>query len=94
MRPAFITMMWSDKRHGLGLVVGDEDAGDTEPGLHVAQLEPHLLPQARVQIRQRLVQQQHLGVRHEGPRERYPLLLAPRQHGRRTRVQPSQPDRV
>jgi hypothetical protein len=56
--------------------VGDEQRGradlDLDPPDLVAELHAHL----RVEGRQRLVQQQHLGLDRERPRERDALLLA------------------
>ena len=43
------------------LVVGDEDEGDADAALDLAQLDLHLLAQLLVERPQRLVQQQHLG---------------------------------
>ena len=42
------------------------------------ELELHLLAQPVVESAQRLVQQEHLGLVHDGPRHSHTLLLAPR----------------
>ena len=67
------------QRQRLGLVVGDEDHRHAGLLLHPLQLGPHLQPQPRVEVRQRLVQQQHLRLHHHRPRQRHALLLAARQ---------------
>ena len=60
----------------LFLVVGDEDRGDTELALQLRAAPAHLDAQLGVEIRQRLVEQQHFGLDHERARERDALLLA------------------
>ena len=44
--------------------------------LQVLDLEAHLLAQVRVEVAEGLVQQQHLGVGHQGPGQGHALLLA------------------
>ena len=51
------------QRQRLVLAVGDVDEGEAEVGLQPLQLLPHLDPQEGIERRQRLVQQQDLGVR-------------------------------
>ena len=70
-------------RHGQGLllVVGDEDKGDARLLLDFFQLHLHVLAQLQVQGAQGLVQQQHLGMGHQGPGNGHPLLLAAGQAG-------------
>ena len=58
------------------LVVGDEDGRDAEPLLQVAQLAPHLHAQLGVEIRQGLVEEQHLGPDRHRAGDRDALLLA------------------
>ena len=70
--------------HRLFLVVGDVDRGDAELRLQPPQFEPHALAQLGVEIAQRLVEQQNLGLVDDGARQRHALLLAAAQHGGRT----------
>src|SRR5690606_12958169 len=58
------------------LVVGHEDRRQAEPLLQITQLAPHLHAQLGVEVRQRLVEQEHLGPNRNRPRQRDPLLLA------------------
>ena len=68
--------------HGLGLVVGDVDGRDLQGLVHPPDLEPHLLPEVRVQVRERLVQEQDRGLHDERAREGDALLLPARQLAR------------
>ena len=79
---------------GLLLVVGDEDGGQAQLALKAQQLLAHLHAQLGVQVRQRLVQQQHLRLDHDGAGERDALLLAARQLRRPAVGQMLQPDEV
>jgi hypothetical protein len=56
--------------------VGDEDRGDAEPLLQVAQLAAHLHAHLGVEVRERLVEEQDLGLRGDRARHRDALLLA------------------
>ena len=47
--------------------------------LEAGDLGPHLHPQLGVEVRQRLVHQEGLGVADDGPAHRHPLPLAARQ---------------
>ena len=49
--------------HGLGLVVGDVDRRDAEPALQARDLGAHLPAQLGVEVRQRLVEQERVGLR-------------------------------
>ena len=60
----------------LRLVVGHVDGGDAELVVQAADLEAHLLAQVRVEIGERLVEQQHRGLHHDGAGQGHPLLLA------------------
>ena len=60
---------------GLLLVVGDVDEGDAGGALDPLQLVLHILAQAQVKSRQRLVQQQYLGLVHQGTGDSDALLL-------------------
>ena len=57
-------------------VVGHIDRGDAEPMLQLAQFDAHVGAQLGVEIGQRLVEQQHRRLEHEGARQRDALLLA------------------
>ena len=48
-------------------------------GVQLGQFQPHLHPEQRVQIGQRLVEQKHLRIAHQRPPNRHPLPLPPRQ---------------
>ena len=64
------------KRHRLDLVVGDIDAGDVQLFLNTADLGAHLLAQLCIQVGERLVHQQDLGLHDQGARQRDALLLS------------------
>jgi hypothetical protein len=68
--------------HGLGLVVGDVDGGGAELVLEPGHGGPHLHPQLGVQVGQRLVHQERLGVADDRPAHGDPLALAAGQVGR------------
>ena len=63
-------------RERLVLVVGDEDRRQPEPVLEVLHPRPRALAQLRVEVRERLVEQQHRRRVDERPRQRDALLLA------------------
>ena len=67
----------------LALVVRHEHRGDAEPALDGDDLDAHLLAQLEIEVRQRLVQQQHGRIDDERAGERHPLPLAAR-HLQRT----------
>ena len=62
--------------HRLGLVVGHVERGDADPLLQLADEDPHLVAQHRVEVGQRLVEQQQPRLDDQRPGERHPLLLA------------------
>src|SRR3546814_13437044 len=64
------------QRHGLDLVVGDVDHGGVEVVVQLRDLDAHLHAQRRVQVRQRLVEQEDLRLAHERAADRDPLPLA------------------
>ena len=64
------------QRQRLGLVVRDIDEGDAGAALQLLQLRAHALAQLGVEIGQRLVEQQDVGLDHEAARQRDALLLA------------------
>ena len=69
-------------RHRLDLVVGDVDRGDAEPALQRGDLGAGLHAQLGVEVRQRLVHQEHLRLAHDRPAHRHPLALTARELGR------------
>jgi len=62
--------------------VGDVDEGDAGAALQRAQFGAHVLAQLQIQRRQRLVEQQHLGLHRQRAGDRHPLALAARQLAR------------
>ena len=64
------------EHHRLFLVVGDEDGGGLEFALQALDLGSRVHPERGVEVRQRLVHQQHRGVAHHGAAHRHPLALA------------------
>ena len=79
-----------------GLIVRDVDHRDSEPPLQRAQLQAHLLAQTRVEVRERLVEQEQARPAHQRARERQTLLLAARElrrQARRLRIEPHQRER-
>ena len=50
--------------------------------MELGQFEAHLHPELGVEIGQRLVEQEHLGLAHQRPADRHPLTLAARKLGR------------
>ena len=53
----------------------------TQPLEQLLDFGAHLLAQLRVQVGQRLIEDEHLGLAHDGPSDRHPLALAARQRG-------------
>ena len=53
-------------RHGLDLVVGDVEGRGAETGLQRGDVGPRLNAQLGVEVRQRLVHQEHAGATHDG----------------------------
>ena len=64
------------ERHGLDLVVGDVDHGGAQLLVQPRDLEPDGRAQGGVEVGERLVEQEHLGVAHDRPADRHPLPLA------------------
>ena len=62
-------------RHGLDLVVRDVQRRDVQIVLHLGDLGAHLHAQLGVQVRQRLVHQEHLRLTDDRPAHRHPLPL-------------------
>ena len=68
--------------HRFRLVVGDIDRGVAVFVVQAAHLEAHLFAQIGIEIRERFVQKECLGLDDEGARERHALLLAAREFAR------------
>jgi hypothetical protein len=68
--------------HGLDLVMGDVHRGDAQPVLQARDLGAHLEAQLGVEVRQRLVEEEGIGLTHDRPPHRHPLALPARQLGR------------
>ena len=67
------------RHHRLRLVVRDVHGGHAELVVEPPDLVAHLLAQVCVQVGQRLVEEQHGGLHHDGPGQRHALLLAARE---------------
>ena len=64
------------QRHRLDLIVGDIDRGGLDHLMHALDLGAHLHAQLGVEVRQRLVEQEHLRIAHDGAAHRHALALA------------------
>ena len=64
------------ERHRLDLVVGHVDHGGGEFVVQPCELDAHLDPERRVEVGERLVEQEHLGRPHDRAADRDPLTLA------------------
>ena len=65
--------------HGLGLVVGDVDEGALDLVAQLDELGAHLVTELGVQVGQRLVHQEDLGVTHDGAADGDTLALTARE---------------
>ena len=63
------------ERHRLDLVVSDVNGGGLQPDVQALELHAHLHAQLRVEVRQRLVEQEHLRMAHDGAPDRDALPL-------------------
>src|SRR5262245_45518339 len=63
-------------RQGLVLIVSHHDGGDAKPTLQLVDLSAHLFAKLAVERRQRFIQQQYVGLEHDGTCQRHALLLA------------------
>ena len=70
------------QRHRLDLVVGDVDRGGAEPLVQLLELDAHLHAQFGVEVGQRLVEQEHPRMAHDGAAQRDALALAARELAR------------
>ncbi len=64
------------ERHRLYLIVGDVDHRRPRVGVQRGEFEPGLRPQRRIEVRQRLVEQEHLRIAHQRPADGDALALA------------------
>src|SRR6266545_6941013 len=64
------------ERERFFLIVRDVHGRDSQVLLQLADLGAHLDPDLRIEVRQRLVQEQDVRIQHEGAGERNALLLA------------------
>ena len=71
----------SGQGHGLHLVVGDIDEGRARLHVESLKLIAHLQAELGVQVGQRLIHEQHGGLRGQGAGDGHPLLLAAGQLG-------------
>ena len=62
--------------------MGDIDGCGAQPLMQLADFRPHLHPQLGIQVRQRLVEQKHLRVAHNGAAHRHALALPARKLAR------------
>ncbi len=67
---------------GLDLIVDDEDSGAYETAVELDQFQPHFGAQLRIEVRQRLVHKEDVGLAHHRPAERHALTLSARQGSR------------
>jgi len=81
-------------RHRFHLVVRHVDHGGPELAVEFEELGPHLRPQLGVEVRERLVEEEHLRLAHDGPPQRRPLALAARQLRRASLQQLAEPEAV
>ena len=68
--------------HGLGLVVGDIDTGSAQAALHLRDFGAHLAAELGVQVGKRLIEEERIGLPHNGPSHGHPLALPAREVGR------------
>ena len=68
--------------HGLGLIVRHIDERRFQPLMQADDLIAQFCPHFRVQVRQRLVEQEHDRLAHHRPPQRHALALATGQHAR------------
>ena len=72
------------------MVVGDQNGGHLDLVVKPAQPCPQILSDLGVECAERLVEQQHLGVHRQSPRQRHALSLSARQLCGITGLEPSQ----
>ena len=80
--------------HGLDLIVGDVDGRDVQLVLDAGDLGPHLHAELGVEVRQRLVHQERLGLADDRPSHGDALPLTARQRLRLALEQVLEPEDV
>ena len=70
------------QRHRLDLVMSDIHGCGANRLMHFLDLGAHLHSKLGIQVRQRLIEQEHLRVPHDRPTHRHPLPLTARQRPR------------
>ncbi|EWS65443.1 hypothetical protein Y695_01300 [Hydrogenophaga sp. T4] len=75
------------QRHGFDLVVGHEQRGDAEFAVQFLDLQPGLGAQLGVEVGQRFVEQEDLGLAHDGAAHGHALALTTREFARLARQQ-------
>ncbi|MPM59979.1 hypothetical protein SDC9_106825 [bioreactor metagenome] len=74
--------------------MGDVDAGDPQPLLELPDVDPHLLPELGVQVRQGFVKEEQGRFHHHRPCKGDPLLLSPRELAWLTCLHAAEPHQV
>jgi hypothetical protein len=74
--------------------VSDEDHRRPEAFLQTLQLDAHLVAQEGIEVRQRLVEQEHAWLGDERASERHALLLAAGELARVSRAEGAEPDQL
>ena len=88
-----MTQMRDPMRHRLDLVVRDVDRRGAEPAMQRRDLAARRHAQRRIEVGQRLVEQEHLGIAHDGAPERDALALPAGQRMRLAVQRRRQPER-
>jgi hypothetical protein len=78
----------------LALIVGHIQDRDAQPTVQLPDLASHLGAQARIEIGERLIEQQDRRFHRKASRERHALLLAPRELMRKPRRELTHPDQL
>ena len=72
------------------LLVGHQDGGDPDPANQGPELAPGPLPEPRVEVGERLVEEEHPGLGGERPGQRHPLLLPSGERAHRPPLEPGE----
>src|SRR5499425_328116 len=78
----------------LDLIVSDEEHGDAEATLEELDLRAHLLAELRVEVAERLVEEEEIRLVDEGPAEGEALHLSAAQERARPFAEPAEADQV
>ena len=83
---AHATLMHDDdpvaERHCLDLIMRHVEHRGAQTAVQLGKLAPHFAAQGCVEVRERLVEQEHARLTHDGPADRHPLPLSTRQLAR------------